>query len=352
MYYKLSRNQVKLTEESNFSFNELFHVDKKVKKYPTNKFWKILEAHNRAKVFLALKGTKLELFNLLLGLKKIYRLLIPSQGWLAKQLGCDRVTVCNLCRELHEAGLIKKVSRGLAVWNKKTGVYKSKTCEYSHHDKLIKNLRYIASWIPQIDPLIEKLISRIPDMKKLLLSFFTLISLFFIYINKKDYKDYITNEYVTIKGEYNYEISKLYKTEELIPTSTVTVPRDELKLIMADSIESQEIENACAETLPYTESDILSRWSRNLRTAKNYQKGKELPYPYRPYDHIKAQSYKYEDRTYGGNASFGTSKNKACVESAQRVPLTVKEREEAIENVNKVVKDPDLAMLLVNLIRK
>jgi len=285
--------------KENMNYSILFEEVKKRSQHPNNKLWKQCKAIRMANDFLEIKNSKFKILNLLSGFSTNHKIMIPSQEWIAKQVGCSRVTVNNALRELDEEGLIKKRSRGIAIWNPKTGEFKSHTCDLSIHKMLLNKLRYITKFIRETDPIIEKLISHIPGLKDILFSFFTLMNLFLYSGNIRSNNDYIYNGSFAIKGEYSYEIAQEYKKGEIMPTSTVPKDEDEFNLFMKDvksiiSVDavSQEISMAIATTLPYTKEDQISRWSNDMQIKEYTKKGSELSYPYREWDPNSLLLYK------------------------------------------------------------
>jgi len=103
--------------------------------------------------------------------------IVPSQGWIAKQIGCDLRTVNRAFAILNKFGIISKKGRGWRVCKKDN--FKSMTCEYSIGKSLSKDMEFIHTYLPRSGEHITKLLESIPALLKAFSFFVVLTSLAF-----------------------------------------------------------------------------------------------------------------------------------------------------------------------------
>jgi len=148
--------------------------------------------------------------------------IVPSQGWIAKQIGCDLRTVNRAFAILNKFGIISKKGRGWRVCKKDN--FKSMTCEYSIGKSLSKDMEFIHTYLPRSGEHITKLLESIPALLKAFSFFVVLTSLAFnSKINIVSYMSQRSKE-ITIFGQSSYEISKIYEEKRISPTTTVPMP--------------------------------------------------------------------------------------------------------------------------------
>lgn len=118
-----------------------------------------------------------KILNILISMiaNKKYKLLVPSQGWIATQVGCTTRTVRTAMKLFHEFGIINKTSRGWRIIKK--DFFRAMTCKYSQGKSLVKDMNFIHTYLSKSSAAFTNLWERIPALAKLFPLIFLVTSL-------------------------------------------------------------------------------------------------------------------------------------------------------------------------------
>ena len=135
-------------------------------------------ASSIADFYINLSKNEKKIINLIISMSVRYQFndLVPSQGWIAKQVGCSIRTVNGVLAMLHRLGIIKKKGRGWRVCEVEKYNFKSNTCKYSMGKSLPKDMEFINAHLPRNGNHITKLLESIPALLKAF-SFFCILTL-------------------------------------------------------------------------------------------------------------------------------------------------------------------------------
>ena len=203
----------------------------------------IRQASTRASLYYKMTSKSKKLLNKMLDLSFRYNNgeVFPSQGWLSEETDCSLRTVNSTLGYLSFCGIINKEQRGWRAVNPPINLYKSKTCLYSIGSRLREDIKFITKNVSKTSSILKNLIKAIPALEGMILSFCVLTS---IYLNNEylnDYFNYKRSSEITIFGQYNTDISGIYKKNEdlrleSMPESTGELcPNDPLNYYYEDS---------------------------------------------------------------------------------------------------------------------
>lgn len=138
-------------------------------------------------------GFNTSISNTLISMCNSYISITPSQQFLANTSSCSLRTVSYVTKELNDLNIIKKRKRGWFKVDPESNTFIARTCEYSLGKQFIADMKYIYKYSSKSDPLLLKLISRIPSLQRIFDAFCVVYNLIFKkyinYINKESLKD-------------------------------------------------------------------------------------------------------------------------------------------------------------------
>jgi len=262
------------------------------------------ETRSRAAFYTDLSKCQKNILSIIISLNYKYKESIPSQFWIAKELGCTIRTVNGALAKFHELGIIDKKNRGWKLVSPKSNLFKSKTCEYKCGKKLLADMKFIGKNSKKTDKHIVKLLDLIPALRHILWGFFllTVLNLNIGYLNSNI--KYIQRRNIVVYGQDNYETIKESRNLKKLPTFTLSVGK-ELNSVLPEVHPG----NICYNKYNYTRYNIecikkfyisaIKREGLDLRycTEKDYKK---LSYE----DRIIASRYYSGRKIYGSVSAY------------------------------------------------
>lgn len=293
------------------------------------------ESRSRASFYTDLTKYQKKVLSLIVSLDYKYSVTIPSQIWLADEVGCTIRTVNSALARFHKLGIINKRHRGWKLLRPGSNIFKSNTCQYTCGKRLLSDMKFIGKNSKKTDKHITSLLSLIPSLHHFFWGFFLLIvfNLNIGYLNSNI--KYIRRENNVVYGLDNYETVKEYRILKKLPTFTLSTGK-ELNSVLPEVHPG----NVCYNKYDYTKNNTecikklyigaLKRNGLDIRycTEKDYYK---LSYE----DRIIASRYFSGRKRYGSvsayenflrknglyNKLWGRGKRLCCLSQDQKVQI-------------------------------
>ena len=219
----LRQSQVKSNKTPKVRYKPKLPIGALVKKQKANEFIaeskRVIARANEATAmtyfYTSMVYNKRGLIHKLVSLLIDFDTVIPSQTWLACELGCSLRTVNGLLGELDSKGIINKTQRGWKNVDIKNNIYEKRTCAYGYGDKFKEDMVFISKNDNGSRKNMQKIFKSIPALHRYFQTF-CVLSLLFLnnsYSKNNHYKK--GGVYVPTKYVNSYEIAKIYEEEAI-----------------------------------------------------------------------------------------------------------------------------------------